>query len=102
MVMQAIDQIAGDPAKDQAQGDLPQDALYVKMAAPQEKGQERQNRNDGQEIIPVAEQTPGRAGVAPLYKFEKAVDDHALLRRSQPPEHQEFGRLVQGDNSQRD
>jgi hypothetical protein len=59
-------------------------------------------RPNGQQIILVAKQTPGRARIDPMHEPEKAPDHHPLLRRPQPAEHQQFGRLVQQHDRQRD
>ena len=99
---QAVGEVPGDATKDQAKGDLAQERARVKMMPAQEENEQRGQRDDGEQLVVAAEQTPRGAGVAPMHELEKTINDHPFLSAAEPPEHEEFCELIEGKDCERD
>src|SRR3954462_5469789 len=95
---QPVDQISDNPAKNKAKGNLPKIRSRIKVMSKQEQNQERYERNDSQKLVIAVEHAPGRAGVAPMHKFEKAGYDHFFIRVGEILENDKLGELVEEDS----
>src|SRR5690242_16053940 len=71
------------------------------MMAPQEKSQQRHERNNSEDFILVMKHAPRRTGVAPIDEFEEAIDHQLLFSLRKNFQHHLFGGLVERKNSQR-
>src|SRR5438093_6932039 len=72
------------------------------MVAREEQREQRHQRDDGEQFVVAAKETPRRAGVAPVDEFEKAVNEDAFLTPAQQPQHEILRELIQGEDQQRD
>src|SRR6185437_14221245 len=78
LAKETVDQIADNATEDKADGNLAQPLAGIKMIAVDEKDQERDQRDNREEIIISMKHAPGGAGVLPMNKLEKAVDHDPL------------------------
>ena len=76
--------------------------MDVEMTPPEKQADQGQDGNHRQQIVAVMEQAPGRAGVFPMDKFEKAGHDHPFLGRAEEAQDQQLGRLVKHKDDQRE
>jgi hypothetical protein len=63
---------------------------------------EREQRDEGQRVIITAEQTPGRAGIAPMNEFKKTGNNDFFIAGFERTQHEPFGELVERENHQRE
>jgi hypothetical protein len=64
--------------------------MNFKVMPGEEQNDEGKQGHDGQDRIIVAEQTPGRAGVAPVDQLEEAWNDHLLFFEAHIAKHDEL------------
>ena len=95
-----IDQVANDAADQQTQRQSSSGCPSVEMAPGGVEDGERGQGNQCQEAVVVTKEAPRRAGITPVHKFEKTVDDDSFLRVAEKFQYQEFRKLIQGDHRQ--
>ena len=78
---QAVGEVAGDAAENQAEGNLAGQRVRIKMMAREKQRDEREQGDQGERDVVAAEKAPRRAGVAPVNKFEKAGNDDFFVAR---------------------
>ena len=71
MTHESIEQVPGNPAKDQPESDLADDPVRVEMVPGKEQRHARAAR-PGRSAVVATKQAPGRAGIPPMDKLEKA------------------------------
>ena len=99
---QAIGQITGDAAKNQAEGDLAGQRVRIEVMPREEQRDEGEEHDDDEGAVVAAENVPRCAGVTPVNELEKTVNDDFLVTRSEGAQHQPFGELVECEDDQRD
>jgi len=99
---QAVGEITGDAAEDEAECDLTGDGVGIKMMPREKQRDKRQQRDEGQRAVVAAKQTPRRAGVAPMDEFEKAADDDFFVAFFEQVQHEPFRELVEDEHDRRD
>lgn len=102
VVNQTVGEISSDAAEEQAKGDLAGNPVHVEMMAREKQRNERQQHHKNQGAVVVAEQTPRRAGVAPMNEFEKSGDDDFFVAHRQKMQHEPFGELVEREHDERE
>ena len=98
---QSVGKISGNTAENQAERNLAGQCVRIEMVPRQKQGNEREQGDDGQCDVVAAEKAPRRASVAPVNKFEKAVNDGFFVICRDRFQHQPFGELIQRKDNQR-
>ena len=80
----AVGEIAQDAAEDQTKRHLTELGVGIEIMPAHEQHKQGENRDDGQHPVVIVEHTPGRAGIPPMHKFEKAVNNHLFVALVQP------------------
>jgi len=98
----AWDLIAGDAAKNQAEGNLAGERVRTEVVAREKQRDEREQGDQGERGVVAAEKTPRRAGIAPVDQFEEAGNDRLFVIQSKRAQHLPFGELVERKHHQRE
>jgi len=99
---QAVEQVAGDAAEDEAKGDASGQRVGIEMVPRQKQCDEREQRDERERAVIAAKQAPRRAGIAPMHEFEEAVDDDFFIALVEQVQHEPFGELVEDEHDRRD
>lgn len=100
---QAVGEVAGDAAENQAEGNLAGERVRTEVMAREKQRDKREQADQGECGVVAAEETPRRAGVAPVDQFEKTInDDLFVAQKRKGVQHQPFGELVERKHHQRE
>ena len=99
---QAVGEVAGDAAENQAEGNLAGERVRTEMMAREKQRDEREQGDQGERGVIAAEETPRRAGVAPVNQFEEAGNNRLFVAQVKVVQHQPFGELVERKHHQRE
>jgi len=97
---QAVSEVAGDAAENQAEGNLAGQRVRTEVVAREKQRDEREQGDQSECGVVAAEETPRRAGVAPVNQFEKTINDDLFVAQSERAQHPPFCELVERENNQ--
>ena len=97
---QAVGQVADDAAKDEPEGELPQQAVGAEMMAGEIEHHQRRERDGGQQGVVAGEHAPRRPRVDAVREVEKAGNDRIFVPEDDAPQHQPLGDLVADQHAQ--
>jgi hypothetical protein len=95
MVDQAVGEVPGDAAENQAEGDLAGQRMRIEMMAREEEREQREQSHEDQRAVVAAEEAPCGAGVTPMNEFEETGNDDFFLVSAERSQQEPFGELVQ-------
>jgi len=99
---QTVGKISGNAAENQAECDLTGQRVRVEVMASEKQRDKREQRDEREGAVVAAKQTPGRAGVTPVNKFEKTGYNDFFVVVVECAQHEPFGELVERENNQRE
>jgi hypothetical protein len=102
MADQPVGKISGDAAEDEPERNLADERVRIEMMPREKQRDEREQADERERAVVAAEQTPRRAGVAPMDEFKKSGDDDALLVNAKRTQHEPFCKLVERKNGERE
>ena len=97
---QAINEVADDAAKDEAERNLSAKRVNVEVMAGKKEDEESDDGDDGQRTVIPGEHAPSCASVSPVNEFEEATDNFLLLRKAQVSQDDELRQLVEEDDGE--
>ena len=97
---QAVSEVAGDAAENQAEGNLAGERVRTEVVARKKQRDEREQGDQGERGVVAAEEAPRCAGVAPVNQFEKTINDGLFVAQSERAQHPPFCELVERENNQ--
>ena len=90
------------PPKIRPKAIWPERVFGIEVVARKKQRDEREQGDQGKCGVVAAEETPRRAGIAPVDQFEKTGDDDLFVARFESVQHQPFGELVEREHNQRE
>lgn len=96
----SVQEVAEDAPKNEAERHLAPKRVDIEVVAGQKKNDEGGQGGEGQDAVVAAEDTPGRASVAPVDEFKKAVDDDLFLSEGEMPQHDQLCELIHDKDCQ--
>ena len=102
MAEQSVEKISRDAAENQAERNLADKRVRIEMVSREKKRDKRKQTDKRKRAVVAAEQTPRRAGVAPMHEFEKAGNNNSLFVSAERFEHEMLGKLIEHKNYERE